>query len=62
MTFYPSDAVGSPPRCVEILILNDNFVEYDEEFTVSISSGGVIEAINVTSTVVTIHDDPADGA
>ena len=59
--FLPGDTIGSPPRCVDINIIDDDIVENEEEFTVSISSGSVIQAINVTSINVTIYEDTSDG-
>ena len=61
LTFLPGDTIGSPPRCVEINILDDDIVENEEEFTVTVSSGSVIQAINVTSINVTIYEDTSDG-
>ena len=61
LTFLPGDTIGSPPRCVEINILDDDIVENEEEFTISMSSGSVIQAINVTIIDVTIYEDSSDG-
>ena len=61
LTFLPGDTIDSPPRCVEINILDDDVVENEEEFTVSISSFSVIQAIDVISTNVTIYEDISDG-
>ena len=61
LTFLPGDTIGSLPRCVEINILDDDIVENEEDFTISIFSGSVIQAINVTSINVTIYEDSSDG-
>ena len=61
LTFLPGDTIGSPPHCVEINILDDDIVENEEDFTISISSGSVIQAINVTIINVTIYEDSSDG-
>ena len=61
LTFVPGDTIGSLPHCVEINILDDDIVENEEDFTISIFSGSVIQAINVTSINVTIYEDSSDG-
>ena len=61
LTFLPGDTIGSPPRCIDINILDDDVVENEEEFTVTLTSSTVIQAINVTSINVTIYEDTSDG-
>ena len=61
LTFLPGDTIGSPPRCVDINILDDDIVENEEEFTVTLTSSTVIQAVNVTSINVTIYEDTSDG-
>ena len=61
LTFLPGDTIDSPLHCVEINILDDDIVENEEEFTITVSSGSVIQAINVTSINVTIYEDTSDG-
>ena len=60
LTFEPGETIGSPPKCITINILDDDIVEAVEEFSVTISSGSVIQALNVTSINVTIYEDPLD--
>ena len=60
LTFEPGETVGSPLKCITINILEDDIVEAVEEFSVTISSGSVIQAVNVTSINVTIYEDLLD--
>ena len=58
--FQPGDTVGSPPRCVNISILNDDAVEANETFDVVVSSNSILQVTGATSVPVTINEDPAD--
>lgn len=60
LTFLPGDSVGSPARCVNISILNDDTVEANETFTVVLSSSSILQVTGATSVAVTIYDDPHD--
>ena len=60
LVFLPGDTVGSPARCVNISILNDDIVEETETFDVVISSNGILQITGATSVPVTIHEDPTD--
>jgi hypothetical protein len=58
--FLPGDTVGSPARCVNISILNDEIVEATEMFDVVFSSDSILQIIGATSVPVTINEDPTD--
>ena len=60
LVFLPGDTVGSPPRCVNISILNDDAVEANETFDVVVSSNSILQITGETSVPVTINDDPTD--
>ena len=58
--FQPGDTVGSPPRCVNLSILNDDAVEANETFDIVVSSNSILQVTVATSVPVTINEDPAD--
>ena len=58
--FLDGDTVGSPARCIDISILNDNIVEANETFDVVLSSNGILQIMGATSIPVTIYEDPTD--
>ena len=58
--FLPGDTVGSPPRCVNISILDDDIVEATETFNVIVSSNSILQITGATSVSVTINEDPTD--
>ena len=60
LTFLRGETIGSTPRCITINILDDDVVENEEEFTVSLSSSSFIQPTNITATNVTIYEDPSD--
>ena len=60
LVFLPGDTVGSPPRCVNISILNDDAVEANETFDVVVSSNSILQVTGATSVPVTINEDPTD--
>ena len=60
LTFSPGDTVGSPARCVNITILNDEVVEAAETFDVVVSSNSILQINGTTSITVTINEDPTD--
>lgn len=59
-TFVPGESLEFLQKCVTIRILDDDAVEDVEEFSVIVSSSGVIQAVNGTSVNVTIYEDPLD--
>jgi hypothetical protein len=60
LVFLPGDTIGSPARCVNISILNDDVVEATETFDVVVSSNSILQVTGATSVTVTINEDPAD--
>jgi hypothetical protein len=60
LVFLPGDTVGSPARCVNISILNDDVVEANETFDVVVSSDSILQVTGATSVPVTINEDPTD--
>lgn len=58
--FLPEDTVGSPARCINISILNDDIVEATETFDVVVSSNSILQINGTMSIPVTINEDPAD--
>ena len=54
--FFPGETVGAF-GCVNIAIDDDDIVEDDEIFTVSLSSTGTLQAIGNTTANVTIFQD-----
>ena len=60
LMFLPGDTVGSPARCVNISILNDDIVEATETFNVVVSSSSILQVNGTTSIPVTINEDPTD--
>ena len=58
--FLPGDTVGSPARCINISILNDDIVEATETFDVVLSSDSILQVTGATSVPITIYEDPID--
>ena len=58
--FLPGETIGSPARCVNISILNDDIVEAIEMFDVVISSNSILQVTGATSVPITINEDPTD--
>ena len=56
MRFFPGETEGAF-GCVIIAIEDDNIVEEDETFTVTLTSAGVFQAIGNTTTNITIFPD-----
>ena len=54
--FFPGETVGAF-ECVSINIINDNIVEDDETFAVSLTSTGMLQAVGNTTANVTIFQD-----
>ena len=60
LTFIHGESVGSAARCINISILNDDVVEANETFDVVLSSSSLLQITGVTSTPVTVYEDPTD--
>ena len=60
LVFLPGDTVGSPARCVNISILNDDIVEATETFDAVVSSNSILQVTGASSVPVTINEDPTD--
>lgn len=56
LTFLPGESVGTS-RCLDITILEDEVVENNELFYVTLSFTGTVQAIQNTTANVTIYDD-----
>ena len=55
LTFFPGETLGTT-RCLSITILDNDLVECNEVFAVTISSTGAVQGIENTTTNVTISD------
>jgi hypothetical protein len=60
LVFLSGDTVGSPARCVNISIMNDDVVEATEMFDVVVSSNSILQITGATSVPVTINEDTTD--
>ena len=56
VTFGPGDP-GGTPMCIDINLVQDQILEGDETFTVSITNFGGAGQGAITSATVTINDD-----
>ena len=57
LVFNPLDPINTR-RCVNITIINENLVEYDEQFTVFLEPVGPVRIIpDINKTITILNDD-----
>ena len=57
VTFPSGSTAGGPPQCIDLSIVNDDSVEYDEEFAIMLSPMNEFIIINGDTVTVTILDN-----